>query len=63
MDASLSTSTDFYAGANQPAAASTYMWTPLVVLAAGILVLVFVLAFLMRAEQRNPIDTERSFFD
>jgi len=63
MDASLATSTDFYAGANQPASNAPYMWAPLTVLGLGIVVLVVVLGFIISAEQRELADTDRSFFD
>ncbi|HVW82912.1 MAG TPA: hypothetical protein VHC68_03150 [Candidatus Paceibacterota bacterium] len=56
-------STDFFAGANQPAGAPVlYLWTPLIILAAGVVILIVALIHLARADRRAR-ELPPSFFD
>ena len=62
MEAGTTTATTgFYAGVNQPATTpAMYLWTPLVILAAGIVMLAIALIQLSRSERR---ELPPSFFD
>jgi hypothetical protein len=59
-----STSASFYAGVDQPAAQASlaYLWSPLIILAAGVVILVVALAQLSRADRRAR-ELPPSFFD
>ncbi|MGH7175668.1 MAG: hypothetical protein ACREGR_04915, partial [Minisyncoccia bacterium] len=56
------TTSNFYAGVNQPTinTSTTYVWTPIIILAVGIAVLTIALVRLSRVDRR---DLPSSFFD
>jgi hypothetical protein len=61
MEGTIGTTSDFIAGVNQPAGPPTaYLWTPLIILGAGLAILAVALVRLARTERR---ELPPSFFD